>query len=603
MGSLVEQSLSEKVRSVPAMLTWWSQNKPDKEALYHKERGWWQPLTWQEYQHRVDSTAAGLLATGITSGDRVAILSLTRLEWVLADLAIMSCGAITVPIYPTNTSAQCEYIIRHAECCAIFLEDQEQLDKLLEVWDRVPQVKKAIIFERCKSDDDRIMSFKELELVSADIASVAAVREKIRSKDIATVVYTSGTTGPPKGVILSHRNIVFMARQIAAFMKLTPDDLSVAYLPMAHIAERLVGAFIKLASGARTAFAESMDDLLFNMKEVGPTFHFGTPRVYEKFHAKITTAIDDATTLQKAVFRWAERSGDRDKNLRLAHKTKPLSHQLLHGLLDWLVLRKVRKFMGGKLRFLVSGGAPISPEILSWMQNMGLNIFEVYGLTESTGLIAVNRTDDNRLGSVGKVLAETEMRIAADGEILTRGEHVCQGYLGNPDETAALISAEGWLHSGDIGRVDEDGYLWITDRKKDLIITAGGKNVAPQNIENLMKTSRYISQFMVFGDRRKYLVGLLTLDEDEITKFARDNGLIYRDLRDLTQQNEVNQLIGREITRLNKQLASYETIKKFKILEEELSQDDEEVTPTLKVKRDVVQHRYNNYIEELYANV
>jgi len=362
-----------------------------------------------------------------------------------------------------------------------------------------------------------------------------------------------------------------------------------------------VGSFIKLASGAQTAFAESMDDLFFNMKEVGPTFHFGTPRVYEKFHARITTAIDDATVFQKTVFRWAEKIGSREKDLRLAHKPLPLSQRLLHLLLDWLVLSKVRKFMGGNLKFLVSGGAPISPEILSWMQNMGLNVFEVYGLTESSGLISVNLADDNRLGSAGKVLSGTEMRLVEDGEILTRGDHVCQGYLGNPEATAELINANGWMHSGDIGRLDEDGYLWITDRKKDLIITAGGKNVAPQNIENLMKTSRYISQFTVFGDRQKYLVGILTLDEDEITKFARDRGLIYKDLRDLSQQDEIRECITREIARLNKQLASYETIKKFRILEEDFDQDNDEITPTLKVKRNVVQNRYSGIIEELYT--
>lgn len=601
MGPSVSQPLPETIRSVPGMLSWWSQQTPDKEALYHKEKGWWKPLTWREYQSRVDAIAAGLISIGISSGDRVAILSLTRLEWVVADLAIMNCGAVTVPIYQSNTAAQSEYIIRHAECSAIFLEDQEQLDKLLKIWDRVPHVKNAIVFERYKCDDSRIVPLRELEGLSAGVDDVSVRRENIRREDTATVVYTSGTTGPPKGVVLSHGNVVFMACRIASFMKVTPEDLSVAYLPMAHIAERMVGSFIKLASGAQTAFAESMDDLFFNMKEVGPTFHFGTPRVYEKFHARITTAIDDATAFQKVVFRWAEKIGRCEKDLRLVHKPLPLGRRLLHLLLDWLALSKVRKFMGDNLKFLVSGGAPISPEILMWMQNMGLNVFEVYGLTESSGLISVNLADDNRLGSAGKVLPGTEMRLAEDGEILTRGDHVCQGYLGNPEATAELINADGWLHSGDIGRVDEDGYLWITDRKKDLIITAGGKNVAPQNIENLMKTSRYISQFAVFGDRRKYLVGILTLDEDEITKFARDMGLIYKDLKDLSQQDEIRECITREITRLNEQLASYETIKKFRILEEDFDQDNDEITPTLKVKRNVVQDRYSGIIEELYA--
>ena len=602
MGSSVSQALPQRIQTVPEMLAWWNQQIPDAEALYHKDKGWWEPLTWREYQERSDSIAAGLISIGITSGDHIAILSQTKLEWILADIAIMSCGAVTVPIYQSNTAEQCEYIIGHSECSAIFIEDQEQLDKLLEIWDSVPHVKKAVVFDRYKCNDFRVIPFQDLEKLAEDLESLLKRRENIRQEDTATIVYTSGTTGPPKGVVLSHGNVVFMARQIATSLKLTPDDLSIAYLPMAHIAERMVGSFIKLASGAQTAFAESMDDLIFNMKEVGPTFHFGTPRVYEKFHSKITSAIDDATRFQKVIFSWAEKAGCREKDLRLQHKSLPLYQLLLHSLLDWMALRKVRDFMGGNLNFLVSGGAPISPEILSWMQNMGLNVFEVYGLTESSGLISVNLADDNRLGSVGKVLPDTEMRLAVDGEILTRGDHVCQGYLGDQEATSELISDDGWLSSGDIGKVDEDGYLWITDRKKDLIITAGGKNVAPQNIENLMKTSRYISQFAVFGDRRKYLVGLLTLDEDEITKFARDSRVIYKDLRDLSQQKAVKNCISKEISRLNGELASYETIKTFHILEEDFDQDKDEITPTLKVKRNVIEKRYGHFIEEMYVS-
>ncbi|MCH8070292.1 MAG: long-chain fatty acid--CoA ligase, partial [Candidatus Marinimicrobia bacterium] len=429
---------------------------------------------------------------------------------------------------------------------------------------------------------------------------VSSVRNEIQPDDPATLVYTSGTTGPPKGVVLSHKNILFTARQITTSLDLSPDDLSIAYLPMAHIAERIVGSFMKLASGARTAFAESMDDLIFNMKEVGPTFHFGTPRVYEKFHARIMTAIDDATSFQKIIYRWAENVGSREKDLRLSHQPITWWLHIRYILANWLVFRKVREFMGGKLRFLISGGAPISPAILEWMQSVGLNVLEVYGMTESTGLISVNFIEDNRLGSVGKALPGTKMRIAEDGEILSQGENICLGYFADADATKELVDESGWLYSGDIGRIDKDGYLWITDRKKDLIITAGGKNVAPQNIENLMKTSKYISQFMVFGDRRKYLTGLLTLDEDEITKFARDRQLIYSDQKELSQLSEVTELIAGEIDRLNKQLASFETIKKFRILEEELSQDDEEVTPTLKVKRTVIEKRYDHLIEEMY---
>ena len=600
----MSQSPPDTIRSVPGLLVWWSEHFPERDALYHKAQGWWKPITWRKYLEKVDAVAERLLLMGVSQGDRIAILSTTRVEWTIADMAIMSCGAITVPIYQSNTSVQCKYIIHHSGCTGIFHEDQEQLDKLLEFWGQVPQMRIAIVFEKFQCEDERVVPFQNLFADKNGPVSefkVSSARNKIQSDDPATLVYTSGTTGPPKGVVLSHNNILFTARQITTSLDLSPDDLSLAYLPMAHIAERIVASFMKLASGARTAFAEGMDDLIFNMKEVGPSFHFGTPRVYEKFHARTMTAIDDATSFQKIIYRWAENVGSCEKDLRLSHQPIPWWLHVRYILANWLVFRKVRGFMGGNLRFLISGGAPISLAILEWMQSVGLNVLEVYGMTESTGLISVNFIEDNRLGSVGKALPDTKMRIAEDGEILSQGENICLGYFADNEAIAELIDESGWLHSGDIGRIDEDGYLWITDRKKDLIITAGGKNVAPQNIENLMKTSKFISQFMVFGDRRKYLTGLLTLDEDETTKFARDQQLIYSDQKELSQLSEVTELITGEIERLNKQLASFETIKKFCILEDELSQDNEEVTPTLKVKRAVIEKRYGHLIEGMYG--
>lgn len=599
----MNRAAPDSIKSVPELLVWQAERFPHKEALYHKDKGWWQPVTWGDYLKKVNAVAGGLIGLGVQPEDRVAILSNTQIEWVIADMAIMSCGAITVPIYQSNTPAQCAYIIHHSQCEIIFLEDQEQLDKLLEIWDSSLSVKTVIVFEKFHVNDSRVISFHHSQSLGQNGANgkIRDILRAIEPHDPATLVYTSGTTGPPKGAVLTHRNILFTIRSIVTGFDITEDDLSIAYLPMAHIAERMVGSFIKLISGARTAFAESMDDLIFNMREVGPTFHFGTPRVFEKFHSRVITAIDDATGLQRFLYRWAEKVGSKEKDLRLNHQSMPIHLSISYRLADWLILRKIRSVMGGELRFLISGGAPISPEILKWMQNMGLDVSEVYGMTESTGLISMNTPKDNRLGSVGKALPGTKMQLAEDGEVLSFGDHVCDGYYNNRDDSQELIDQEGWLHSGDIGNVDSEGYLWINDRKKDIIITAGGKNIAPQNIENLMKTSRYISQCTVFGDRRKYLTALVTLDEDEITKFARDSQLIYSDLKELSQLPAVAELIGGEIERLNQQLASFETIKNFRILKEELSQDDEELTPTLKVKRNVVEKRYQGLIDEMYT--
>ena len=605
MGSAVIRPPWDKIRNVPQLLEWWATHYGDAEALYHKNKGWWEPVTWKGYLSRVDEVVGCLRSAGVKRGDRVSILSTTRLEWVITDMAILSCGAVTTPIYQSNTAEQCEYVIHHSDCKIIFLEDQEQLDKLLKIWGDAPHVELAVVYEPFEAkENDKVISFQDFLTRfkrSEEPESPVSLRQNTEPNDIATIVYTSGTTGPPKGVVLSHGNLLFTIQQIVDLLDLNQDDLSLAYLPMAHVAERMVGSLLKLGCGAKTAFAESMDDMGFNMREVGPTFHFGTPRVFEKFHAKVKTTVDDATFFQKNIYIASLALGQREMDSRLNGGIFPLHQKMALKIMDWLVLRKVRDLLGGEVKLVLSGAAPISSEILRWLQSVGLNVVEAYGMTESSALITANRPWENRLGSVGKAIPKTEMKTAGDGEVLTRGPHVSQGYYKNEMATRKTIDENGWLHTGDMGKIDEDGFLWITDRKKDILITAAGKNVAPQNIENLMKTSKYVSQFMVFGDRRKYLVGLLTLDEDEVTKYARDRQLIYSDLKELSQLLEINDLISSEVLRMNGKLASYETVKMFRILEEELSQDDDEVTPTLKVKRNVIEKRYGHLIEEMYG--
>ena len=375
---------------------------------------------------------------------------------------------------------------------------------------------------------------------------------------------------------------------------------------MAHIAERLVGHFIRLISGHPAAFAESIEDMPQNIRQTGPTVVFGTPRVWEKFYARIMTGIGDATWIQKKLFHWAINVGKENCEIRESGKTPGLGMNVRLRIAKFLIHDKIKDIFGGKIRTILTGAAPISREIIHFFNWVGLDVYEAYGMTETSGVITIQSEGKTKIGSVGIPIPGTELKILEDGEICCRGEQNIQGYYKNEEATNELLKPDGeggfWLHTGDVGHIDEEGYLFITDRKKDIIITAGGKNVAPQNIENLMKTSPYISQAMVHGDKKPYLTMLVTLDEDEITKFARDQKILYQDLSDLTKKQDVIDLIHHEISTLNKELASYETIKKFHILEEELDQDKDEVTPTLKVKRKVVIAHYQHFIDGMYKS-
>ena len=381
--------------------------------------------------------------------------------------------------------------------------------------------------------------------------------------------------------------------------------MSIAYLPLSHIAERDLGHFMKLYSGNVTVFAESLEDMPVNLIQSGPTIMFGTPRVFEKYYARISSGIKDATWFQKKIYHWAVKVGKSYIELKDEGESPTLYLQIKYTVAHFLTFQKIHDIFGGNIRFMISGAAPISPNIIRYFHWVGLDIYEVYGMTETTGVISANRMGRVKIGSVGEIYPDTEVKIAEDGEICSRGPQNISGYYRNEEASSELLIQDEqgavWLHTGDVGHIDDEGYLFITDRKKDIIITAGGKNIAPQNIENLMKTSSFISQTIVYGDRKPYLTMLVTLDEDEIAKFGRDQKILYQDLADLSKKQEVVDLLHHEISALNKELASYETIKKFRILEEELDQDKDEITPTLKVKRDVVFAHYQYLIDEMYA--
>tara|TARA_B100000315_G_C14566139_1_gene583060 strand:+ start:201 stop:2012 length:1812 start_codon:yes stop_codon:yes gene_type:complete len=574
-------------------------------ANWSKVKGVWESQTWGEYGANAKKIGQALLTSGMNPGDKVSILSQTRLEWVMCDMAIMCIGCVTAPVYHSNTKEQVLYIAEHSDARLMFIEDQEQLDKILEIWGRLPNVEKAVVFDAYHPKDlPNVTSFADFIETGIDDDSFEQRIESSKPEEVISFIYTSGTTGHPKAGIINSDNVISMIKYLPDMLDIRKEDISLAYLPLAHIAERLLGHFLKLVYGNETAFAESIEDMPDNTRQVGPTILFGTPRVYEKYYARISTGIGDATWVQKKVYNWSVETGRKRSELLSKKNLIPITLKFKSAIAKFLIYNKIKDIFGGRIRFMISGAAPISPEIIHYFKWMGITIYEAYGMTETTGVISCNKPGFVKIGSVGQLLPDTEVKIADDGEICVRAPQNIKEYYKNEEATNELLkpgrNGSFWLHTGDVGHIDEDGYLFITDRKKDLIITAGGKNVAPQNIENLLKTSPYVSQAMVFGDKKPYLTALITMDEDEIAKFARDHKLLYQDLANLSKKDEVHELYRQEVHIKNEKLASYETIKKFFVLEEDFDQDKDELTPTLKVRRKVVTERYRDILENLY---
>ena len=597
--------------TVPKFFWYQVENHSDDISTWQKEKGMWESITWEEYGDFVKDIANALLDAEIQRADKVSIISLTRFEWVVVDLAIMSIGAITVPVYPSNTEEQVHYIVDHSQSKFVFAEDQEQLDKMMKIWSGLRDVQQIVVFDKYQPEIiEKVISLDAFREKGSTFrrGNPETLKKSIDGgdpQDTISFIYTSGTTGHPKAGLINSENVLAAVKHLPDLYGITKNDMSIAYLPLSHIAERDLGHFMKLYSGNVTVFAESLEDMPANLIQSGPTIMFGTPRVFEKYYARISSGIKDATWFQKKIYHWAVKVGKSYIELKDEGESPTLYLKMKYAVAHFLIFQKIHDIFGGNIRFMISGAAPISPNIIRYFHWIGLDIYEVYGMTETTGVISANRMGRVKIGSVGEIYPDTEVKIAEDGEICSRGPQNILGYYRNEEASNELLIQDEqgavWLHTGDVGHIDDDGYLFITDRKKDIIITAGGKNIAPQNIENLMKTSSFISQTIVYGDRKPYLTMLVTLDEDEITKFARDRKILYQDLADLSKKLEVVDLLHHEISALNKELASYETIKKFRILEEELDQDKDEITPTLKVKREVVFAHYQYLINEMYA--
>lgn len=595
----------EGFSTLPQLFFWQAKRRPHRVALRKKEKGIWRRITWEEYAQKVRETAASLISGGIEKGDRVAILGDNRPEWLICHIATMAIGAGTCGVYSTSSPEEIAYVVGHSESKILFVEDEEQVDKVLEVVDGLP-VSRVVIWDPkglWGFSHPKFVFFDEFlkegrRLLQREPDCVEKRLNAIRPEDLAMMIYTSGTTGRPKGAMISHENILAITESFTRVINLSDHEELISYLPLAHIYENIMSVFLSIWTGSTVNFVESMDTLAQNLKEVSPTVFGSVPRIWEKFASTIEIRMGDSTYLKKKLYKAAVSIGK--KYIR----TKPGTKQRrLWALLYWpmyfLVLYHLRRQIGlERVKWAVCAAAPASPELFEYFNSLGIPLREGYGQTESTGVIAVQRIDRPRWGFVGEPVPGVEVRIAEDGEILVRGKGVFMGYFKAPKLTSETI-VDGWLHTGDVGCVEE-GFLKILDRKKDIIITAGGKNITPAFIENKLKFSPYIQDAVVIGEGRKYLTALILIDEDNVTKYAQDNRIPFTTFKDLTERPEIIKLIEGEVAKVNKTLARVETIKKFRLLPRRFYEEDGDVTPTKKVKRRLLEKRYSELIESMY---
>ncbi len=572
------------------------------QFLRRRDTGW-EAIPAERAQADVESLGLGLRSLGIRRGDRVALLSENRYEWVVSDLATMGLGAATVPVYATLTAEQTRHILADSGARAVILSDASQMAKLRAVQRDLPALELILPMEPQAAASPLDRSWEQVttegaRLRAADPMAFRGEADQTRPEDLATIIYTSGTTGEPKGAMLSHANISGNAEAGLKVVDLKPEDINLSFLPFSHIFERMAGLYTMMAAGVTTAFARGLDQVAADAAEVRPTIITGVPRFFEKVRARV---LENGRTLpapRRWIFYWALGEGLRKARAQLAWR--PRSGPLT-GLADHLVWAKVRERMGGRLRLGISGGAALHPMVLEFFFAMGVRVIEGYGLTETSPVICLNPPGREKAGSVGLPLPGIEVRIGDEGEILTRGPHVMMGYWRNEAATAQALR-DGWFHTGDVGYLDADGYLYITDRLKDLLVTAGGKNVAPQPLEARLKASKWVAEAVLVGDGRPYVVALIVPNLERLESTARRHGWAFGDRRELLARPEVRGIFQRRVERLNATLAPFEQVKRFALLDHELTQEGGVLTPTLKVRRRVVDQRYAELIESLYAS-
>jgi long-chain acyl-CoA synthetase len=576
-----------------------------RTALRAKGEGRWQDISWDEWGRNVKQFAMGLMALGLKERDRVALLSENRPEWTYVDLAVLSANAVDAPVYATNIPEQVEHVVKDSGSRFIVVSTEQQLEKVKEIKGNVPELEKAVVMDpEAEHPEEWILAFAEVQKLGEEEGDAAALEERlenVKAEDLATLIYTSGTTGAPKGVMLTHDNFISNIQGVTEGVDLGESDIALSFLPLSHSFERLSGYYTMMAAGGTIAYAESIDKVPDNIQEIRPTVMCSVPRLYEKMHTRVLTTVEGGSAIKKKMFYWGLGVGGEVSKLMAAKKALPASLKLQYKVADRLVFEKLRARMGDRLRFFISGGAPLAQEIAEFFHAAGILILEGYGLTETTPVISANRPDAFKLGSVGRPLSNLEVKIAPDGEILVKGPNVMKGYYNRPEDTREVLSEDGWFATGDIGYLDQDGFLYITDRKKDIIVTAGGKNIAPQNIENLLKLNRFIEQVCIIGDKRKYLTALIVASFPELEGFAEENGIPADDREKLIEHPRIQQLFQEAVDEANAQLARYESIKRFTVLPVEFGQETGELTPTLKVKRKVVGIKYKEQINRMYA--
>ncbi len=596
--------------TIPAMFWNGVQQRGDNIWMRQKQLGIWRSWTWKQTGEAVREIAGGLMSLGFKPGDTASILSNTVVEWVLADLAVLSAGGVANGIYPTDAASQVHYLCEDSRTSVLFVEDDEQLDKALEVRAQLPGLSKIIVFDMeglRELNDPAVISLDALR----ELGRAYNTRQpddmmrrvnQCKPGDLAILIYTSGTTGKPKGAMHSHAGLVYTVRGYNTLIAQDETDERMCFLPLCHVAERLGGEYFAMYTGAKLNFVENPETVPENVREIAPTVFTAVPRVWEKFYSGVMIALKEASPLQQAAYAWGIGVGMQIADKVLAREPVDGFLKFKFTIARWIALNNARKLIGiHRARFCVTGAAPISPELVRWYLGLGVPMLEVWGMTETCGAATGIPADRMKPGSIGPAAGYNEVRIDADtGEIRVRGPNVFMGYLNQPEKTAETIDADGWLHTGDVGLVDEDGFFRITDRMKDIIITAGGKNITPSELENELKFSPYITDAVVIGDKLPYLTVIIMIDQENVEKYAQDHDVPFSNYASLTRATEVQALIQGEIDRVNKKFARVEQIKKFFLLETQLSAEDEELTPTMKLKRKLVEKKYAPQIEAMY---
>ncbi len=574
----------------------------NKPALAHKPRGGtYEDISYAEFGASVDAFSKGLNALGVQKGDRIAILSENRPEWAISDFGILKAGAVNVPMFSTLTAAQVGYILKDSGAKIICVSTEKQLEKVASIRDEVPTLEQVIIFDAIEGEtQEGVIQFTAAcEMAGEEVGSDS------QEDEVATIIYTSGTTGNPKGVMLTHANFIFNLQACKSLIEVRETDVLLSFLPLSHVFERLGGHYVPLFSGAKIAYAESTFTVAQNMKDVAPTVMLSVPRLYETMHERILRAVEEGSPLRQKIFHWGVSVGSAVSSAIQQGKKPSAILQLQQGIADKLVFAKLKAATGGRLRFFVSGGAALPQSIAEFFHAAGILILEGYGLTETSPVISMNHPGNWKFGTVGVSVPGVEVQIAEDGEILTRGPHVMKGYFNNASATAEVIDEDGWFHTGDIGIIDEDGFVKITDRKKNIIVLSNGKNVAPQPIESTLVQSPFISQIMVIGSERKNLAALIVPNFDALKAWGSDSDtggddIETDDLSAMLQTREVQQHIQSEIRSRLRDFADFEQVRRFTLLEKEFSQEDDEMTPTLKLKRNVIIEKYSDVIDGMY---